>query len=533
MVNPSPLDDRRVLITGATGFIGHYLLAELLRRGERCAVLLRPPLDESTRRLTDMLGELGLDLNELQTSGQVTFILGDLVQGLPNPAGLNIRTIIHTAALTRFQSDTMGEPRRTNVTGTLALLRWAQKHQISDLHLVSSAYQCGKTKGPVQEVLSKDPPQFHNPYERTKWQAERACKTWSLAGPGRTLTVYRPSIVVGEYVTGRATKFSGFYLSARASQILAEQVDHESGISGGGDRYRVSLRVRGRAGDRQNIVPVDNVAAMIAHAVTDRRLHGRVYHLTHPDPPTNAQIKRAIESHYDIAGGRFVDPATFDPAVMNQLERLFYEVSRPIEHYFVDTPTFDRGEAGQLERSANVRCPAYDKEALSRLLIYADTISRWGRGKTDGKADHRVSNEIVDTESAEDAPLYDAYFKSFLPDRISRSETAKTTAVTVTMRFIIEDVSNGQWVCRFDRGRLVEIHRGENTLVEDFSYRTCSEVFWRAIAGEVHPQEAFLKRQARVAGNIEQALKMAMILHKFNQEFPCDRETLRREGMPV
>ncbi len=532
MMNQPPADNSRVLLTGATGFIGHYLLADLLRRQVRCAVLLRSPLDRSTRRLADMLCELGVVLDEQLSSGQVVLLTGDLVCGLPDPTGQGIRSIIHTAASTRFESDPMGEPKRTNVTGTFALLRWAQTHGINDLHLVSSAYRCGKAHCQVRETIEGERPEFHNPYERTKWQVERACETWSHAAPGRTLTVYRPSIVVGEYATGRATKFSGFYLSARASQILAEQHDGAPRTSVGGGCVRVSLRIRGRAGDRQNIVPVDYVTAMIAHAVTDRRLHGRVYHLTHPDPPTNAQIRHAIESYYHITGGRFVDPGTFDPTVMNETERLFYEVSRPIEHYFVDTPTFDRGEADLLERSAKMFCPSYDLQALSKLFSYADA-SRWGRGKVVDRGNHPVTNDTANNASAEDTPLYDAYFKSFLPDRISRSETAKTTAATVTMRFIIEDVADGQWVCRFDRGRLVEVHRGENTFKEDFTYRTDSEVFWRAIAGEVHPQEAFFKRQARVAGNIEQALKMAMILHKFNQEFPCDRETLQREGLTV
>ncbi len=528
MMKPSPADNSCVLLTGATGFIGHYLLAALLRRRVRCAVLLRPPMDQSTRRLADMLDELGLDLDEQCSSGRVALLAGDLVEGLPDPNEMDIRSVIHTAASTRFESDPMGEPRRTNVAGTFALLRWANKHQINNLHLVSSAYRCGKARGEVRERIGGKEPAFHNPYEKTKWQAERACARWSKAAAGRTLTVYRPSVVVGEYATGRATKFSGFYLSARASQMLAEQYDRQDDA---GDRHRVSLRVRGRADDRQNIVPVDYVAALIAHGVTDSGLHGGVYHLTHPGPPTNAQIKRAIESHYDIAGGRFVDPVTFDPAVMNETERLFYEVSRPIEHYFVDTPVFDRGEADRLERSANVSCPSYDGQALCRLLAYAES-NRWGRGKANAACSDRM-NSATNTEAALDTTLYDAYFKSFLPDRVSRSRIAQMTGLSVTMRFVIDDVPDGQWVCRFERGMLTAVHRGENTLPEDFSYRTSSDVFWRAIGGGVHPQEVFLSRRAHVTGDTEQALKMAMILHGFNKEFPCDRKTLEREGVPA
>lgn len=528
MMSLSPADDGRVLLTGATGFIGHYLLAELLRRRVRCAVLLRPPLDRSTRRLADMLGELGLVLDELRSSGRVVLLTGDLVRGLPDPTGLDIGSIIHSAAATRFQTDPTGEPRRTNVTGTLKLLRWAQTHGVNDLHLVSSAYQCGKTKDPVRESLSKERPRFHNPYERTKWQAERACETWSHAGPGRTLTVYRPSIVVGEYATGRATKFSGFYLTARASRLLAEQYDHQPGD---GDRHHIALRLCGRVGDRQNIVPVDYAAAMIAHGFLNRRFHGRVYHLTNPGPPSNMTIQRAIEAHYDIAGGRFVDPDTFDPGVMNEMEKLFYEVSRPIEHYFMDTPEFERGLAEGLERSAGLNCPAYDIGDLRRLFTYADSGQR-GRGKADIASDAGVAKGVGGAVH-DDAPLYDAYFMSFLPDRVNRSKIAQATGFSVTMRFVIEDVPNGHWVCRFEGGRLTDVHRGENTVKEDFCYRMRTDVFWRSIAGDVHPQEVFLTRQARVIGNTEQALKMAMILHKFNQEFPCDREALRREGVPA
>ncbi len=515
-----PDNHNRVLLTGATGFIGHYLLAELIFKRVLCAVLLRPPVEDSSRRLAVLLEALGFDLDALRASGQVAVIEGDLRTDMPEPAGLRIHSIVHTAASTRFDSDPTGEPRRTNVTGTVALLRWAQEHGINDLHYVSSAYRCGVADGVVQEALGGRTPRFHNTYEKTKWQAERACARWAGAAPGRTLTVYRPSVVVGEHGNGRATKFSGFYLSARATQMLAEQYDREPDT---GDRHRVALRVRGRRHDRQNIVSVDYVAAMIAHGVSDTTFHGGVYHLTHPDPPTNGQIKRAVELRYDLAGGRFVDPGTFDPSVMNEKERLFYEVSRPIEHYFVDTPAFASEAADRLAKAAGLVCHSYDEDSLDRLLDYAQRC-RWGRGAVD---------PVPTVSLEEDDHLYDAYFMSYLPDHVSRSKIARMTELSVTMRFILEDVPNGQWVCRFERGLLTAVHRGENTFSEDFSYQTRSDVFWRAIGGGVHPQEVFLNRQAEVSGDTEQALKMAMILHGFNKEFPCNRAILRREVVPL
>lgn len=511
---------RYTLITGSTGFIGHYLLAALLHRGEDCAVLLRTPVDDSVARLTRCLRELGLDLHTLLDAGRVVVIRGDLRTELPTPGSVSIRSIVHAAASTRFESSPTGEPRLTNVSGTIALLRWATAHGINDLHLVSSAYQCGIAGSVVRETVADSPPAFHNPYERTKWQAERACTRWSRASSGRTLTIYRPSVVVGEYATGRATRFSGFYLSARATHMLAET--YEDGPDAG-ERHHIPLRIRGRAHDRQNIVPVDYIADMIAYGIVDPGYHGNVYHLTHSDPPTNASIKRSIEQKYDIAGGRFVDPHAFDPTVMNEKERLFYEVSRPIEHYFVDTPTFERGNAAGLESAAGVSCPAYDETALVRLLDYAQRC-RWGRVDVDA---------ITEVKTGDDDSLLDAYFVSYLPDRVARSRIARMTGLTVTMRFVLEDVPNGQWACRFERGVLTAVHRGENHFKEDFCYRTRSDVFWQAIAGGVHPQAVFMGHRAKVTGDTEQALKMAMILHGFNNEFPCDRETLRREVVPV
>jgi nucleoside-diphosphate-sugar epimerase/predicted lipid carrier protein YhbT len=519
-VNHPLIRNNHILITGATGFIGHYLLAALVRRNVPCAVLVRPPVNDSFARLARMLNGLGLDLHALRDAGRVAVVQGDLRTALPDPTELKIHSIVHAAASTRFETSPAGEPQLTNVTGTIALLRWAQTHGINDLHLVSSAYRCGIADGVVEEMIENTPPRFHNPYERTKWQAERACARWAGASRDRKLTIYRPSVVVGEYTTGRATRFSGFYLSARATQMLAEQYN---GGPNAGHRHHIPLRIRARAKDQQNIVPVDYVAAMIAHGVLGPAFHGKVYHLTHPDPPDNALIKRAIEHKYDIAGGRFVDPDMFDPTVMNEKERLFYEVSRPIEHYFVDTPTFDRRNADALESAAGVTCPSYDERSLIGLLNYAQRC-RWGRESVDG---------IPEVQSSEDDALYDAYFRSYLPDRVSRSKIARMTGLSVTMRFILEDVPNGQWVCRFERGVLTAVHRGENTFKEDFSYRTRSDVFWRAIAGGVHPQAVFLDNRARVTGDTEQALKMAMILHGFNNEFPCDREALRREAVPA
>ena len=293
-----PSDRGYLFITGATGLIGHYLVAELLRRGDRCAVLLRPPVDRSLDRLSALLWELGCDARGMIENGLLLPLEGDLCGPLPKGRDLNLKGVVHGAAATNFRTDPRGEPERTNVTGTARLLDWANEAGVTNFHLISSAYVCGRTDRPVAESLDTSPPEFHNDYEGSKWQAERLCAAWAET-PGRQLTVYRPSVVVGEHVTGRSSKFAGVYLSARATELLHRMfrdADHAT-------RHAIPLRLKGRADGHQNIVPVDYIARMIAAIVHHPDDHGRIYHLTHPNPPTNQTIKQAYEQHFDIESG--------------------------------------------------------------------------------------------------------------------------------------------------------------------------------------------------------------------------------------
>ena len=512
MVAEPHRDDRALLVTGGTGFVGHHVVAELLRRGRRVVALLRGG-EERWRRLHELLTELGTDADTHVRTGQLMPMAAELssLDGHHQPPAL-ISGIIHAAAVTRFQADSSAEPWRTNVDGTRRLLDWAFRHRVRRLHFVSTAYTCGVTRQVVFERFSPCPHAFHNDYERAKWEAERLCVGWSRSGLGEA-TIVRPSIVVGAFDNGRATKFDGFYLSVRATELLDRAYAGRDPAA----RQSIPLRIRGRSGDAQNIVPVDYVAAMIvAIAIQQDRTRTAdtpVYHLTHPHPPSNGQIKAALERHFQIGGGAFVAPERFREDDLNEHERLFRDVSRPIEHYMIDSPRFDRRRAEVVEADLDIRCPAYTTDALLRLFRYAQS-ARWGR--------RRMAPAAPAVGAAgDDCGLY---FEHFLPAHIHRSRVARSTAMDVTIRFIVDE--HGEWVCQFRGGRLAYVSRGANTLAEDFGYRASPQAFWLAISGAVHPQELFLTGRADIFGDVEQALKMAMILHAFSREFPCDRQTL-------
>jgi len=363
------------LLTGATGLIGHYVLAELLRRKQRCAVLLRPPLAKSMARLAKLLTALDVSTDDQVACERLLPLEGDLWDTWPEARHLGLTCVVHGAASTRFSLDRDGEPRRTNVEGTARLLEWCSELGVEDLHLVSSAYACGRDRAEVAETLHHSEPTFHNEYERSKWESERLGQEWA-GSLGRRLTLYRPSVVVGEYRSGCSTKFSGFYLAARATEFLDRAHAGADALA----RHNIDLRLRGRPTDCQNIVPVDYVASMIATLVRDRKRWGRVYHLAHPDPPTNALIKESFEAYFGIGGGRFVDPEEFSSHNLNEHERHFRDISRSIEHYFVDTPRFVRANTAEAEQELGIACPTYDRASIHRLVAYAQS-AEWGRSR--------------------------------------------------------------------------------------------------------------------------------------------------------
>ncbi|MFQ5590392.1 MAG: SDR family oxidoreductase [Phycisphaerae bacterium] len=494
------------LLTGATGFLGHHILAELLERRWRCTVLLRHPLEGSIARLNALLAEVGIDFARYVGDGLLRPVCAELPDTLPSLELDDSPTVlIHTAAATNFRRSATGEPERTNVEGTRAVLAWATQLGLRRVHLVSSAYACGRTSESVAEVFNPRPASFHNDYEKSKWEAERLCTDWARR-TGFEVTIHRPSIMVGAFQSGRATKFGGIYLSARAAELLGRM--HQNGTRL--HALSIPLRIKGRPLDRQNIVPVDYVARMIVAAAATEDAGGRVYHLVHPNPPSNLQIKHAFERYFDIGGGRFVSPEEFSCADLNELERSFYDVVSPIEHYFVDAPVFHREHAAALERLAGITCPVYDVAAIHRFVRFAQSAS-WGRRRSGGTVS---------------APGCAEYFESFLPVHIEKSKVARVTALSAAVGFVIDDEPDGHWVCTFDGGRLTRVDRGCYRQQEDFGYRTTRAVFWESVSGSPHPQELFLTGRAEMFGDIEQALKMSMILHSFTREFPCDQKRL-------
>ena len=250
-------------VTGATGFIGRYLVQELVdnREGE-IFVLCRA---SSLGRLEALVEDWGTD--------RVTPVIGDLAspdlgvsqQWITAHAG-EIDHFFHLAAIYDMTaSDEMNETM--NVGGTRNAIGLAAKLEAGHFHQVSSVAASGDYRGVFDESMFDEGQRLPSAYHRTKFESERIVRE-EAAVPWR---VYRPAVVVGHSETGAMDKIDGPYYFFPLFKRLRDTLPGWMPLVG------VDL------GDT-NVVPVDYVAKAMDHIAHKPGLDGRAFHLVNPEP---------------------------------------------------------------------------------------------------------------------------------------------------------------------------------------------------------------------------------------------------------
>lgn len=360
-------------MTGATGIVGHYIVRDLLERGRRVVALVRPPMDQSVARLTGLLGQIGVDCDAQQRSGRLVLVEGALPDALPKADWGATDDVIACAASLKLFKTSDGEPHRTNVDGTRAVIDWCRRNAVRRIHAVSTAYVCGSARDElIPEAFHIPQPVFRTDYEATKWQAEMLLRQWAEA-PENVLTILRPSFVVGDSQTGYTTQFFGFYQLARLVSTLKQQYDGKPNNI----PTEIPLRMPIPTAARPNLVPVDFATRIIAEVVTNPRWHGRIYHLTDPEPPPNRSYKGWFEEYYNLCGGHFVDP--HEPlGDLTPAEALLWERVEQMAFRVSHSPRFSQRNTAEVMAAANIEFPVIDRDRVFRLLDFA-AAHDWGR----------------------------------------------------------------------------------------------------------------------------------------------------------
>jgi nucleoside-diphosphate-sugar epimerase len=181
------LDGARVAVTGATGFLGRYIVDALLRRGARVVGVVRNPgrVPELVRRGVELRKA---DLGEPER----------LANGFSDVAA-----VVSNAALFSLRNASWSDHERANLVGTENVFAAAARRGVRRIvHVSSVAVYAGASRDPVRE----DHPQYSEHSRRWPWTVYRISKAlseqlaWRLAARhGLELSTVRPCGIYGAF----------------------------------------------------------------------------------------------------------------------------------------------------------------------------------------------------------------------------------------------------------------------------------------------------------------------------------------------
>ncbi len=196
----------RVLVTGASGFIGSHLVPALLDSGCTPVALVRRSSDRS------WLDELKVEVR-----------YGDLGDpGSLREAVRGVDAVIHLAAYYRFYGE-KSLYQKINVEGTKALAHAAKEAGVSHFIYCSSTEAIGPVDGVGNE---ESPPHPQYQYGVSKLEAERSL--YEIQGEQPWVTVIRPS---GVYGPGNVDDVSYWFIMSQARGGVLSRFIVGSGLS--------------------------------------------------------------------------------------------------------------------------------------------------------------------------------------------------------------------------------------------------------------------------------------------------------------
>ncbi|UQI46233.1 amino acid adenylation domain-containing protein [Streptomyces sp. HU2014] len=370
---PHPHDPKDILLTGASGFVGVFLLHRLLRSTTarvHCPVRATS-LAHAEQRVRTALTRYGLHLDEADRR-RVECFPGDLTQpGLGLDAGHSaelarrLDLIVHNGARVNFLYP-YEQLRPANVDGTREIIRIAAPRRVP-VHFVSTvAVVAGFGTAGVREV-DEDLPLAHADgltmgYAESKWVAEGVLRR--AAEQGLPVAVYRPYEVTGDRATGACN-------TETAICSLFKTVA-ETGLA-----PDIELPM--------DFVPVDHLAESVVHIATHQKADGRVYHVTNPRPAMFSDVLDRMRAAgftlrtlpYDRWVGELVRYVAEKPtSATAPFVSLCVDRSRNAdmsvkEMYLKDTfPVLGRRNAEEALTDSGLHCPPVDSALLDRYLEY-------------------------------------------------------------------------------------------------------------------------------------------------------------------
>jgi len=199
-LNTTPTTRRTVLVTGGTGFLGAYVIRELVGKGYAVRAI---------RRSNILPAFIPADILQ-----QVDWVMGDVLDVIGLEEAMEgVDGVIHAAAKVSFAGKDHSEMFRVNVEGTANVVNAALTTNVPRLVHVSSVAALGRTgQGEtVTETKAWEESKYNTNYAISKFRGE--VEVWRGMGEGLQAVVVNPSTILGfgDWNSSSCTLFRSAY----------------------------------------------------------------------------------------------------------------------------------------------------------------------------------------------------------------------------------------------------------------------------------------------------------------------------------
>jgi amino acid adenylation domain-containing protein/thioester reductase-like protein len=356
-----------ILLTGATGFLGAFLLYELLQQTTAdiyCLIRAETTAIATARLQNHLKSYLLWDESFNQ---RIIPLIGDLSQPLLGLSvdqfaaiATQIDVIYHNGAFVNFTYP-YSQLQAANVLGTQEILRLAAQIKVKPVHFISTIGVVGAADSAL-EIIREDTPinrseNIDSGYTQSKWVAE---KLVTIAGDRKIpISIYRPGRICGHSKTGVCNIDDHTFRMIRGCIQLGSVPNHETMV---------------------NLTPVDYASQAIVYLSQQQASLGKVFHLINPQPlPWGEVVNSIISFGYSL---KRLDYTQWRSQLLREVERSPENALYPL----IGTLTDSESQNTSVEDSPNqqidmqntlsglaettIICPPLDQRLLSTYFSY-------------------------------------------------------------------------------------------------------------------------------------------------------------------
>jgi amino acid adenylation domain-containing protein/thioester reductase-like protein len=367
----TPQAPQHILLTGATGFIGAFLVPELLRRYPQAHLycLVRAAhQDAASERLRHSLERYELWQDDFGT--RIIPVIGDLAQPLLGLSELQfceladrLDVIYHSGALVNLVYP-YSALRNANVLGTEAILRLATQVKTIPVHYISTIDVFHSTDyAGLPLLLESDNlancEGYTEGYAQSKWVAEKLVMT--ARDRGLPVCIYRLGMITGHSQTG----------ACQLDNLICRMI---KGFIQLGNAPELDLDML--------LAPVDYVVQAIGHLAQQPDSLGKTFHLVSPHV---LSLKQMVADLRRLGCDLMPQPykqwqaqlaLSFDNA-LTPVAAMFMAQAGEVSAIAVSTMTsqaFDDRCTQLGLADTDIICPAIDADILQAYLAYFQRV---------------------------------------------------------------------------------------------------------------------------------------------------------------